>query len=612
MSPLVRDLPASLLVAWAGVYCGAVMTAFVRLLARERRRVLPATPEILAETMLVRPCAGAEPGLDERLSWSGGARHVVLAVRDRHDTALPAIRRAERRLRADGVHVEIALTSARGPNQKASQLAHVLSSRPSRFVAVADSDVELHDVVIAELVGELGARELGALWAPFVLHARGVGGGVLDGSLHAFPLLAGLDGGGFVGKCFVARREALDAAGGFEAVADRLGEDVALARNMRAAGFTTGSARTIVSTRGSAPVDRFERWALVVRGQRPLLLLGYPAVLAAAPLIVALAALSGGTLGWTAATLVLVFRLLVAFAFAPRTGLARSLAADLVLLYAAARAVVWPRTEWRGRQLRIARGGRLVSEEPGEADEHSLGRATEESGSRAMNDLEPLSAGDLVGARVHRMIDARQRFLQRRREIRLGRHRVADRDPELGPLLGAEGEARRDRNDRTSSEPGDRGGARPELEGHEGRALSTLRVDDDEPSRSVEEPCGKPDRSRAITAVAKVDPEGPDLREEREASKVRRIHHGVRIGVELHAGEPQGNERIPPRGVVGDEEDRTRLERGAQPIAARELDPAEGPVKPRARVAREQPREPARPRRRDHVRSPTTRKKERP
>lgn len=358
----------SFTVVWACLYCGAVTVALLQLLGRERVFVPRVKPAVLDETLLVRPCAGNEPGLADRLSTAGGLRNVVFAIRDSRDGAFPAASLAVERLRARGVHAEILITEARAPNLKAAQLARVVAARPSRFVAVADSDVELPEEIFPRMVGELSARELGAIWAPFVLDApRGIAGGILNGSLHAFPLLAGLDPTGFVGKVFVARADAIAAAGGFDAVADRLGEDVALARRMHAAGMATAAAATCVRVHGGGGLDRFLRWALVVRAERPLLLLGYPVFIAVTPLAIALLAFARGPLALGAIALVLLMRLLVPFALDPRPDLPSCLAADFVLVYAAARAAIRPRTTWRGRSLRIARGGRLVCESSPEA-----------------------------------------------------------------------------------------------------------------------------------------------------------------------------------------------------------------------------------------------------
>lgn len=353
----------SFTVLWACLYCGAVTMALVQLLARGHDYAPLAKPAVLAETLLVRPCAGVERGLADRLSTTGGLHNVVLAVRDRSDSAFPAACLAVQRLRGDGIHAEVVITEAQAPNMKAAQIARVLAARSCRLVAIADSDVELPPDLFPRMAGELSLRGLGALWAPFVLETpRGVAGGILNGSLHAFPLLAGIDPKGFVGKVFIARADALASAGGFDAVCDRLGEDVALARRLHEAGFATGVGSTTVRVSGGAGVERFLRWALVVRAERPLFLIGYPLFIAALPLALLLAIFARGPLALGALSLVVLMRLLLSFALAPRADLLSCLAADFVLVYAAARAAIFPRATWRGRSLRIVRGGRLVCE----------------------------------------------------------------------------------------------------------------------------------------------------------------------------------------------------------------------------------------------------------
>ena len=200
-------------------------------------------------------------------------------------------------LRADGRDVAVRVTGASGANQKAAQLARVIAAERCDVVVNLDSDVDCATVDLHALVAALGGDgALGAVWAP-VVEDGGVTLGdrasdaLLAGSLHAFPLLAALDPRGLVGKVVALRREALDRVGGFDALTDYLGEDMELARRLRAAGYRTQAASFVAVSRAEgrtwgAAVVRYARWITVIRAQRPALLASYPALFFATPLLV--------------------------------------------------------------------------------------------------------------------------------------------------------------------------------------------------------------------------------------------------------------------------------------------------------------------------------------
>lgn len=367
---------------WAALYVGAVGTAVTRGVRRRARAIPSCDAAVLQrETVLLRPCSGDEPGLVDRLSISGGAGRVLLAIGSLADDAAPAALDAAEALRQRGVKADVAMTGAVGPNHKADQLARALKQlhRRPRIVVVADSDVVLGDDDVRRLVGELEASGAAALWAPPVTraHARTLAAAVLHGSMHAFPLLAGVDDEGFVGKLFAIRTDALEAAGGFEVLTDHLGEDMELGRRLRARGFETAPATLLATaaaraTATRALLDRLTRWIVVIRAQRPHLLASYPLMIAAAPLAIVIAVLghlTGDPWMFHAAMTVLAARSLVALLGPALVGrelsvLAPLLAlfADSMLLVAVFRALATRTIVWRGRRLHVGERGRLEAD----------------------------------------------------------------------------------------------------------------------------------------------------------------------------------------------------------------------------------------------------------
>jgi len=385
---------------WALVGSGALATAVLRARKKgspgggEARR--GAHPGGSIQVLLVRPCAGAEEGLEERLVSIASARcavrpRVCVAIAQADDPAAAPARAACARLRAEGWDAEVRVTGARGANRKVGQIAAVAAVEAAEVVLWADSDVDLGgtdlDALVAPLLADPG---IAAVWAPVVERGPAatlgdrVSEAILGGSLHAFPLLAHLDPRGLVGKLVAVRAAAL-AAVDFASMGDVLGEDMELAARLHGGGRrvvlaeTVGVARPRGRTLG-AVVGRFARWISMVRAQRPARLAGYPLVLVATPFVLALAgaALAAGARPALVAVVVavaLATRLATAHLAARAGGrrssafgcLADAVLADAALLVAFARALSSRRLSWRGRALRLGAGGRLEEVPPGRA-----------------------------------------------------------------------------------------------------------------------------------------------------------------------------------------------------------------------------------------------------
>jgi len=362
---------AAALLAWAAVV-GAVSLRAAW--GRGRPALSAATDE--RDVLVVRPCAGSEPRLTETLAstcYLPRAVRVVFAVARADDPAHAVAQAACDALRADGRDVTVRVTSASGANQKAAQLARVIAAERRDVVVNLDSDVDCATVDLGALVGALQRDDaLGAVWAPVVEDGGTTLGdrasdALLAGSLHAFPLLAALDPRGLVGKVVCLRREALDRVGGFDALTDYLGEDMELARRLRAAGYRTRPVAFVAVSRArgrswGAVVARYARWITVIRAQRPALLLSYPALFFATPLLV------GGGLAVGAPVVVAVAlgaRLVVAAAARRASGgaVTRALVdvvlADALLVCAFVKALATREVRWRGRVLVVDAGGTL-------------------------------------------------------------------------------------------------------------------------------------------------------------------------------------------------------------------------------------------------------------
>ncbi len=379
--------------SWAAVVAAVSGVAVVRSLRRSVPATLSRPPSTLTTPLLVvRPCAGAEASLALTLGSLGALaddpvhRSLVrlrFAVATHDDPAVAVMGTVCERFVARGLDARLVVTGATAPNQKSDQLARVIALEPAAPTVVnVDSDVDLTTFDWDALLSPLADASVAAVWAPpheapGETSADRASEALLGGSLHAFALLAGIDGDGLVGKVVAVRSASLEAIGGFGALGQHLGEDMELARRWRSLGVRVVASAGVAVARasgrsGAAVAARYGRWLTVIRAQRPGLLLSYPALFFATPLLVlaaTLAVLTGraGPTALAAEAIVVLGRVAVAWAAARATGrssgsLARltdAVLADALMAWAFVLALRSRTVRWRGRNLRIATSGEL-------------------------------------------------------------------------------------------------------------------------------------------------------------------------------------------------------------------------------------------------------------
>jgi ceramide glucosyltransferase len=369
-----------LLAAWALAYMAMVAVvatrrpAAVRPRARARRRVLVVRPctgddATVTRAMATMPTAVA----DLEVTWVG-------CVADAEDAAWPLVQRCATALRARGVDAHALLTGATGPNRKAEQVAHAHAMHGGGHDAlvIIDADVDMATVDLDALLAALGGtlddgRIVGATWCPpaeprATTWADRLSQAVLNGSWHAFSVLARLDPRVVVGKTLAIDAEAIARIGDLHELRHYLGEDFELGRRIEAAGLVVHAVprpvASLVAGRSLAQVvERYTRWLWVVRAQRPWRLLGYPLLIAAAPLLLVGAALVAPLAPMTAvgvAVSTFAARLAVTMVSGSgRVGAPIALAADVLLLVALLRACTRRSVRWAEHTLRLGGDGRL-------------------------------------------------------------------------------------------------------------------------------------------------------------------------------------------------------------------------------------------------------------
>jgi ceramide glucosyltransferase len=357
------------LLAWRGV--------------RERRARVAgsasrAEPIVARDALVLRPVKGGEPWLAENLAEPvryPGARECFSVGGVGEDAHALVMRAASERR-----GVEVSAGELPLPNPKVAHLAYAYayaSQPPCDVVAVVDADVDPRTVDGAAIVRALEEPAVDAVWQPVVegpgeTFGDAISEAILLGSFHAFPLLGLLDRGGLVGKVSAVRRRALDDVGGFAALGHVLGEDMELAAAIREHGCETRMLATVArsSVRGRRVrevFDRFVRWTLVTKSQRPAKLATYPLFFFPVPLV----AIGAGCTEWPEARFALAVALLARASLVlvgalrantpsriPRV-LLLALPADLLLLAAWVRALASSGVVWRGTRMRFGPRGRL-------------------------------------------------------------------------------------------------------------------------------------------------------------------------------------------------------------------------------------------------------------
>jgi len=368
---------------------------------KETRRLLRASKKAYASVTsfpaiaILRPCAGLEPALEENLLSTAtalydGARALFVLVASKDDPAYAVAERVRVRAEAEApsvpVHVVVTEIATRH-NRKVAQMIRAERMSDAPVVVVIDSDICLQDDTLPALIAALMADpKSGAASCPTVDVCRDTIGdrasaALLSSTPHAFYCLGALaerSGGAHVlcGAFIAVRRSALEELGGFASLERYIGEDFELARQLHARGYTIATAAVPgrITDHGrsfGAVLQRFARWATVTRQQRPALMITYPLMLGAGPLL-SLSALGLVVVQppyWMFVTAAIAIVLLVRLALvmtlrrayrlsaSPLRAWPAMLLGELMICLGFLGALGRPIVAWRGVRYRVSRGG---------------------------------------------------------------------------------------------------------------------------------------------------------------------------------------------------------------------------------------------------------------
>lgn len=335
----------------------------------------PGEPKAAAGVSILKPVCGLDEGFEEAIGSHANQDYpefeILFGVHTMDDPAVPAIRR----LMEENPDVAIRLvhSTRKTPNAKAGTLIDLAREARYPVLLMNDSDVTVPRDYLRRVVAALEADPaIGLVTCVYRAasssaagrwEAFGIATDFIPSTLVA-PMVGVKEFG--LGSTICFRREDLEAAGGFEAVADYVADDYQLAKRIVAGGKRAHLSEVVVETHLSDPsmaaVWRHQvRWARTIRVSRGDGYAGLP-VTHAGVWMAAFLALGqpGPAMACWAARTATACAAGVALRHWPAVGLCW-----LSPLWDVWAFVVWvagwvgDTVEWRGARYRLTRDGRL-------------------------------------------------------------------------------------------------------------------------------------------------------------------------------------------------------------------------------------------------------------
>ena len=278
-------LKALLIVAALGAILTSIQTLLVKRFLRGQRPFAPgprsASPRAASTTTLpfvsiLKPLSGLDDELSENLesfvSLEGVDYEVILSVADDGEPAAAVARDVMARFPAAPFRLVVGGVTAKNP--KVERLLAAARVAAGDILFVSDSNVRVRPLDVARTVAAFDDPSVGCVSNVFV----GTGGKTFGAAIEGLHLLTFVAPGTVlaasggvpcvVGKSLAISRLALDAIGGFAAVADVLAEDQAIGVAVKRAGFRLALSpvvvRNVIVRRTLArALDRQIRWGKI-------------------------------------------------------------------------------------------------------------------------------------------------------------------------------------------------------------------------------------------------------------------------------------------------------------------------------------------------------------
>ena len=277
-SALVGLLVLLLVGSWA--YCVLTVVAARRYLA-----ISPPALKTMPPISVLKPLCGQDDCLEENLrsffTQDYPEYEILFAVHALSDPAVAVVEKVRHEFsRGPRVHLVETGESA-APNAKAHSLGHLVARAQHSILVMSDSDVQAPAALLRRIAAEFQNPVVGVVTCPYRavpgkgfwsrLEALGMNTQFLAGVLVAW-LVGEMDFA--LGPTLAARREVIEAIGGFDQLGDYLAEDFVIGNLAPRLGYRVVLSSCVIEHRiGSQPFKlNFQhrlRWARSTRRSRP-------------------------------------------------------------------------------------------------------------------------------------------------------------------------------------------------------------------------------------------------------------------------------------------------------------------------------------------------------
>ena len=344
------------------------------------RQVSPAPTRFKPAISILKPLCGADPNSYESLRSHCVQEYpefeIIFGVSDPDDVVIPIVRRLMQEFPERKMQL-VVCTKTLGSNYKVSNLIQMFPYSSHEYVLVNDSDIHVAPEYLQEVMTEFQDDRVGMVTCAY----RGIPGSSLGSRLEALGISADFMPGVFaarqlegglhfaLGSTLAFRRKPLLSIGGFESVADYLGDDYELGKRVANTGLKVALAKCVVDHHlpnySFAEYFRHQlRWARSVLHSRPR---GYAGLVLTFGLVWAiLTVFAAAAAPWSLylLALTLVLRFAVAFSVGARIlrdqQVIRSFwlipVRDVIALIVWAASFTGRRVVWRGHQFTLENG----------------------------------------------------------------------------------------------------------------------------------------------------------------------------------------------------------------------------------------------------------------
>ncbi|BAY47053.1 putative glycosyl transferase, group 2 family protein [Scytonema sp. HK-05] len=342
----------------------------------------PVNPNFHPSVTVLKPICGLDGEAYE--NWASFCQQkypnyqIIFSVRDPLDSGIAVVKQ----IIHDFPELDIQLVVSDrtiGTNAKVSNLANGITKAKYEILVIADSDIRVGTDYLQRVIQPLQDPSVGVVTCVYRSIASGWVSTLeavrIASDFHAGVLVSKqIDGIKFAfGSTIVIRKQVLDVIGGFGAIADYLADDFQLGYLSAQAGYKVMLSDYVVehvlaSGTLTDAIARQIRWARCIRVSRPGGYLGLIFTYGTVTSLLLLIASDSSIIGWVTLVMTWVMRLVMGWVVGVEH-LQDSCVQKFFWLIPVCdliNFVIWccgafgSTIEWRGRRLRLTKGGKLV------------------------------------------------------------------------------------------------------------------------------------------------------------------------------------------------------------------------------------------------------------